>query len=243
MKTVILAAAAMLAAGSIALAAGDKPPALPSIPYQMADDIWQCVNGVDKSKLEVHLGFSSTNRALHPADIYLTIQTATKGAITVPLDTNGEVIDFPHTEALRRENPTVTVNQPAGSLNFTVWCHMPLPEDLTFPYRRLADGVAETRGVIEKTADKIARPRYIGWGNYAGWLFSPNLKVPGVIFEFPNSNGRRATLEIRTVTGTKTFRADAGGKIKLKLDKSLLSENPEVKISEKPRGLYPDVRF
>ena len=209
----------------------------------MADDIWQLIKGVNTNNFELHVAITSTRQAVHPADIQITIQSVIKGPITVRLGTNGQVMDFPHDEALRRENPQVTINQPEGSSRMTIFGNMPILEGTTFRYDRLGDGLAETRATIAKATKAIIRPSYIGWGNYIAWWFTPSLKIKGVIIAFPKSSARKATVEIMSAQGVQTYRPAADGQIKLKLDPSLLLENPEVKVSEKPLLIGPDLQL
>jgi len=240
---VAIGAAMILAASTTAVVAQHQSPSSTGIPYQMADDIWQLIKGVNTNNFELHVTINSTNQAVHPADIQITIQSVIKGPISVRLDTNGQMIDFPHDEALRRENPKVTINQPEGSSSVTVFGDMPILAGSSFRYHRLGDGLEETRTTIAKATAAIIRPSYIGWGNYIEWWFSSSLKIKGVIIAFPKSSARKATVEIMSAKGVQTYRPDAGGHIKLKLDQSLLLEDPEVKVSEKPLIIGPDLQF
>jgi hypothetical protein len=239
---IVIGATIILAAGTTTLVAQHESRRSPSIPYKMADDLWQLINGTDKTKFNLWASISSTNKAVQPGDIQIMIHSAVKGPISVRLGTNGQVMDFPHDEALRHENPPVTVNPSSGG-SLTIGAYLPVPEDLTFRYNRLGDGVAEANNTIAKAENKIIRPGYLGWANYINWYFSTSrkLKVQGVDFVFPKSSARTATVEIMAAAGTKTYKADANGQIKLKLDKSLLLENPEVKVSEKPLMMGPDL--
>jgi RNA polymerase sigma factor (sigma-70 family) len=247
MKTTVLVGTVMImAAGAVALAPQNKAQENSlSIPYKMADDLWQLVGRVDKTKLIVQIAFNSMDKAAKTSEIQIIIHSAVQGSITVPLDTNGLVTDFPHTERLREENPTVTINHPGGMLNFNVWSYMPIQASRSFRYDQLGDGVAETIGVIAQANKILVRPSYIGWINYVDSLFSSSwkFKVQGVTFVFPKTSARKATIEIMSVTGTKKYQADANGEIKLKLNKSLLSENPEVKVSENPLFIGPDLQL
>ncbi len=247
MKTTVLVGTVMImAAGAAALAPQNKAQENSlSIPYKMADDLWQLVGRVDKTKLIVQVAFKSMDKATKPGEIQIVIHSAAQGTITVPLDTNGLVIDFPHDEILRKENPTVTINHPGGMLNFNVWSYMPIQASRSFHYDQLGDGVAETIGVIAQANKILVRPSYIGWINYVDSLFSSSwkFKVQGVTFVFPKTSARKATIEIMSVTGIKTYQADANGEIKLKLNKSLLLENPEVKVSENPLFIGPDLQL
>ena len=119
------------------------------IPYKSLDDMFQPIGEVDPTKLEIHVFVSSRNKSVHPSDISLTIQSAAKGAITVLLGTNGQILKFPHEKDLRRENPPVIANLPKGTLNLIIAIQIPLSDDLTFRYKRLGDGVAELNKSIK----------------------------------------------------------------------------------------------
>ena len=244
-KTAVVAGAGiLLAAGTTAVVAAQHASQhSPRFPYKTVDDVWQWEEGVDKTKLVIHITIASKNKAVQPTNIVFTIQSAVKGPIPVRLATNGDLIDFPHDQALRREDPYVTVNQPKDSLDITLSGCWPIFDDLIFRYNRLSDDVAETSKAIANASNIIMKPGYVGWLNYGEWLFSPAWKIKGVIFEFPKSSAGKATVEIEAASGTKTYRADANGLIKLELDKALQLENPEVKVSEKPLSLGPDIQL
>jgi hypothetical protein len=114
-----------------------------AIPYKELEEMFQPISVVDPAKLQIHVFVSSTNKAVRPADITLTIHSKVKGLVPVRLGTNGQVADFPLAKELHRENPPVMANQPAGTMRFVVALQIPPLDELTFPYRRLADGVAE----------------------------------------------------------------------------------------------------
>lgn len=223
----------LLAVGTTALAEKDKSDHSSSIPYRMADDFWLLLNSVDTNRLQIQV-------ALRPEDVSLTIHSAIKGPVTFRPDTNGVLKTFPHDEVLRRENPALTASHAHGGI--TVWCNIPVPNDLTFDYNRLFGGVVEARQTIAK-AYKIVSPQNIGWFYYVEWLFSPSLKAKGVVLAFPASSARHATIKIMAAGGTKTYRADAKGMIILKLDDALLSQNPQVTFSEKPQSMWPDFSY
>ena len=54
------------------------------IPYKTLDDMFQPIEAVDPAKLEIHVAVVSRNKAVHPADITLTIQSARAGMIPRP---------------------------------------------------------------------------------------------------------------------------------------------------------------
>jgi hypothetical protein len=196
------------------------------IPYKMVDDLCQMADGVDQTKLVVQVFVSSKNNAVHPSDISLAIQSAAKGTIPVQVRTDGQLLNFPHQKELRRENPSVIANQPKGTLNLSLNVRLAIPDDPTFYYSRLGDGVAEANKAIKAQAGMLS-------------LLAP--KAQGVIFFFPKSGAGKAKVEIASVAGRKEYTADQNGQIKLKLEKKLLAENPEVKVSEKLQAIIPDV--
>ncbi len=233
----IVATFVILAAGTTGLAVKHASEQN-SVPYRVTDDFWRLFNSVDTNRLKLQIILTSTNKSVRPEDICLTIHSAIKGPILVHPSTNGLIVDFPDDPVLRRENPDVTVNQPSESLGITVWCWMPTPEALTFDYRQLGDGVAEAKNAFAK-AGTIVTPGNVGWVNYVAWLFTPGFKVNGMVLYFPAAKVR-ASIKIMAKEGVQTYWADRNGLLKLKLDKTLLQENPEVIVSKKPYSVWPD---
>jgi hypothetical protein len=197
------------------------------IPYKTLDEIFRPITEVDPTKLEIHVFVSSSSKAVHPSDISLTIQSATKGMIPVLLGTNGQVLKFPDETNLRRENPPVIANQPKGTVRLVVTLQIPPSDELTFRYDRLGDGVAEINKSIKAQAGLMLS------------LFAP--KAQGVVFFFPEASAGKAKVEIASAAGKREYTADKHGQIKLKLEKALLAENPEVIVSEKPASIVPDM--
>lgn len=198
-----------------------------AIPYKTFYDMFQPIAVVDQTKLEIHAFVSSTNKAVRPPDIRLTIHSTAKGLIPVQLGTNGQVINFPLEKDLRRENPFVVANQPAGTIELWVTIQIPPSDDLTFRYSRLGDGIAEINKSIKAQAGMMLS------------LLAP--KVEGVVFLFPKASAGKAKVEIASAAGRREYTADKDGVVKMKLEKPLLAENPEVKVSEKPEHIVPDM--
>jgi hypothetical protein len=197
------------------------------IPYQELDEMFRPIATVDPAKLLIQVFVASTNKAVRPSEISLTIHSAGKGLIPLRLGTNGQFMNFPLEKDLRRENPSIVANQPAGSLRIVVAVQIPPSNELTFRYRRLADGVAEINKSIKAQAGMVLS------------LFAP--KVQGVVFLFPKASAGKAKVAIASAAGRKEYTADRYGQVILKLDKSLLAENPEVTVSEKPANIVPDL--
>jgi hypothetical protein len=196
------------------------------IPYKTLDDLCQFMASVNPAKLEVHVTLYSINKAVRPADIRLSIQSAIRGRIPVLVGTNGQILAFPHEPDLIRENPSISANQPKGTLGLAVSTRIPLPDARAFRYSRLGDGIAEANKVIKAQAGMLS-------------VLAP--KAQGVIFFFPKQSAGRAKVEIASSARHLQYTADAKGEVKLKWDKALLAENPEVRVSEKPQAIVPDV--
>lgn len=197
------------------------------IPYRNLDEMFEPIAAVDPAKLQIHVFVSSTNKTVRAADITLTIASAVKGRIPVTLSTNGQILEFPLARELHRENPPVVSNQPRGSLRLAITIQIPPTDELTFRYARLGDGVVEMNKSIRLQAGLVMS------------LFAP--KVQGVVFLFSKNSAGKAIVKIASATGQRNYTADRNGRIKLKLEKSLLAENPEVILSEKPNHIIPDL--
>jgi hypothetical protein len=219
-----MAALAAIHLGIVQMACADATNA--TIPYEKLDSFFQISREMDQSKLQVRIYIVSSNRAVHAGDISLTIQSTTKGMIPVAVGTNGEILNFPVQKDLSRENPPVVANQPKGTLQIFLSANVPLPDGLTFHYSHLSDSVAEANRMIDKQAGMMS-------------MLAPRAK--GVVLYFPKSSAGKATVTISAITGPQVFTADDKGRIKLKIDDSLTSENPQVQLSEKTLAAQPDI--
>jgi RNA polymerase sigma factor (sigma-70 family) len=197
--------------------------------YKIFDAAFQFSDsaGADKTKLNSLVVVTVDNKEAHPRDINLTIQSSTEGTIALQLGGRGNILNFPQNEQLRRENPDVIIKLHGTAFGLILKSYLPLPENLTFPYRLLGDGVAEDNK-ISKYVNANTKP-------------SSHVRIAhGVTFYFPKSSAGKAKLEIATAAGRREYTADAEGQIYLKLDNTLLKENPEVTVSEKPQSIWPN---
>lgn len=191
---------------------------LATIPYAKLDEIWQKTDAIDRKKLIVLAQFGSSNKAVKPSDIVLSIRSSS-GAIPIRLSPEGDVLDFPRTEALRKENPPIETNQPKGTLALGMSLGVVVPDSLTFRYARIAEGLAEGNKAVKAQAGMLS-------------LVAPSLKC--VVFFFPPPGAGKATVEIAAAGGKKVLTADASGQVKLMLGSKITAENPEVRVSERP---------
>ena len=197
-----------------------------TIPYKEMDKLWQIAASVNQSNLLLRVFISSTNKAVNAPDLTLAIQSAAKGAIPVLLATNGQLLNFPHDKELVRENPPVASNQPKGSLRMMVSIQLPTTNDLAIRYARLGDATAEMNKLIKSQAGLMS-------------VVAPKSKA--ITFYFPKAGAGKAKVTIASAKGQKEFVADKDGEVTLTLEKALLSENPEVRMSEKPWAIVPDI--
>jgi len=198
-----------------------------TLSYQKLDEFFQATTDVNQSNLLIWMFVVSTNKSVHATNITLTIQSKTRGTIPVSIAPAGRIFDFPHTKELAKENPPIISNQPKGSLHLWIQIQIPMTNWLNFRYARLADGVAEMNKTIRAQA---------GW---ALSLLAP--KVDSVTFYFPRASAGKAKVSIASTAGQREFIADKNGRIKLRLEDSLISENPEIHLSEKPFVVAPDM--
>jgi RNA polymerase sigma factor (sigma-70 family) len=227
-------AAVILAVGTTTLLAQHQGRDGPNgrINYIMLDDASRFSDGVDQSKFVVQVLIRSKNHNVRPADIHLTIQSTAKGAISLQVGTNGEILNFPHDAALRRENPPVVSDQPKGTMSLTLYYVLPKPEGLTFAYSQLGDELAEVNKAIALANTMIK-------SDFASELTQYKHKADSAIFYFSKPGAKRAKIEIEAASGKREYVADGYGRIRLKLDSALLRENPQVTLSEKPRFIMP----
>lgn len=188
------------------------------MPYAKMEEVWQKTDTIDRKKLVVLTQVGSSNKAVKPSEIVMTIKSSA-GPIPIHLGPDGDVLDFPRTEALRQENPVIETNQPKGTLSLSMAIGLPVPDSLTFPYARIAEGIAEGDRAVKSQAGIVS-------------LVVPSLKA--AVVYFPASGAGKATVEIASVSGKKVLKADASGQVKLMLDPKLAVENPTVRVSARP---------
>ena len=215
---------ALLAGGMLVITAGAAAAENATIPYAKLDELWRKIEQVDAERLVARAQVLSKNRTVKPGQIGLVIRSAT-GNIPLRVSAEGYILDFPRSDALRKENPPIEANQPKGSLRLNIGVELAVPSAISFPYARLADGIAD--------AIKLMRAQSSGP--------SPaEPAVKAVIFLFPKSGTHKAKIEYRANGRNRLLTADATGQVRLVLDPALVAENPEMKVSVRPSHLYID---
>lgn len=192
------------------------------IPYTAVEKLLQVAQEADQTKLAVSVRITSAK--VRSPDMHLTIQSTSSGAIPVKLGPTGEVLDFPRTEKLRHEDPPILTDQPKGTLFVSLRSEVPVPASLSFPYARLADGLAEMKRITKAEAGLLS-------------ALAPSPQA--VVFVFPRDSAGKAKVEILEGKEPKEWIADTNGFVKLTLEKFLVKENPQVRLSEKAEHIFP----
>ena len=208
----------LAALGLLAWSGAARAAEMATIPYAKLDEVWQRIDQIDQKKLAVMAQIRSKNKEVKPAAITMTIKSAS-GDIPIRIGPEGDILDFPRNETLRKENPLIESNQPKGSLQLTLDLGLAVPPTNSFPYARLMEGVAEANKVVKSQAGLLA-------------IAAPNMKA--VTFVFPQSAAGKATVEIVSGKVRKVATADAAAQVKMVIDQKIAAANPEVKVSEKP---------
>ena len=192
------------------------------IPYSAVEKLLHVAEEANQTKLAVQVRITSAK--VRSPDMHLMIQSRSSGAIPVKLGPAGEVVDFPRTEKLRREDPPILTDQPKGTLLVSLRSELPAPEALSFPYARLTDGLAEMKRITKAEAGMLS-------------ALAPSPQT--VVFVFPKSSAGKAKVEITSAKEPKEWVADTNGFVKFTVEKSLIKENPQVRLSEKVEHIFP----
>jgi len=177
-------------------------------------DKFYSLPAAERDKLKVYTRFVPQNKAIAPGSLKLTVVHA-DGKSPLVLDEQGRTVLVPNEKWLA-EDAKIWTNQPKGEkagIDFDIAAVV--PEALQWRYAAVMGSVPQANAAIDKVAGALS-------------LFAPTMKV--VIFKFR----KPAQLAVQTRDGEKRYVTDGKHQIKLKLDKSLLAENPLVTVSEQP---------
>ena len=141
---------------------------------------------------------------------------AKSGPINVDISKDGEIRNFPVSAELLKENPPVLSNQPKGSSALVVGLELVVPDTLTYSYRELAQQLEDANAEVKKQAGMLS-------------LVAPRAKA--VLFQF--RAGGKATVTVNRKE-PQVVTADADGRVRLEIDKSVAAQDPQVIVSEKP---------
>ena len=90
------------------------------------------------------------------------------------------------------------------------------------------------------TANKMAANKMF-LGSSLGKMMPYKHTASAITFVFPKTSAGKAKIDIATEDGWREYLADRTGCATLKLDKMLVKANPEVRLSETPNYVMPDL--
>ena len=155
----------------------------------------------------------------------LTITILSKtGRIQVPVGADNSFA-IPISDELRDENPTVTTNQPKGSLSLQVGVRILLPQTTHYAYSEFWLGIQQANAMTKRFAGMVR------------WLFSE--AADSLVLRF--SRPERQMLRIAAADGALTLIADDSGTIFVRIDKKLVEENPMMELSEPAIDALPAI--
>lgn len=217
--------AAALAAGAFAgpaLAADD----VATLPYKaMVANALTFLNVAvgerDRLALVQSLRPDGGNLVIRP--LVITILSK-NGRIDVPVAADNSFA-IPINDDLRDENPTVTTNQPKGSLSLQVGVRILLPPTTRYAYAEFWLGVQQANQMTKRFAGVMR------------WLFAE--AADSLVLRF--SRAERQMLRIAASDGPLTLIADDSGTIFVRIDKKLVEQNPMMELSEPALDALPAI--
>lgn len=171
----------------------------------------------DKVKLLVKI--QPQNKNYKPSDQILTVvHSGLKDSI--PIDAAGN-IDLVPNPAWIKEDALIYTSLPKGEKSsVTSSFEAKIPDTLQFDYAYVTASVKQWNQLIK---------------DYAGMLSFLAPTFTGVEFHFAKAAQQSVTLMMKN--GPKIFTANSEGDIDLKLDESLIKENPLLVLSERPASI------
>jgi hypothetical protein len=205
------------ALAALPAAAQSDADASGSVPYAT---LYQTLKPARDARTLPHLRvvphISSHIPGVKPETIRLVVQSS-QGARPVTVAPDG-AIDFPLDDALLSENPTVTTNQPKGSLSLGVTLELQLPGSLRWPCAEVLAGLNEAEPVI------AAMPSRRPGG------------VRGVELLFPPGSGAQVIVRGQS---ERLLLADEDGRVVLMRDAELAEPGAVLELSAMPLRAQP----
>ena len=167
--------------------------------------------------LKVVPHISSHIPGVKPETIRLVVQSA-GGARAVGVAPDG-AIDFPMDDALLAENPTVSTNQPKGSLSLGVTLELVLPKEPRWPCADVLAGLAESEPVIASMPTR-----------------DPGHAVRGLELFFPGGASAQVVVRGRS---ERLLLADENGRVVLMRDAELAEAGAVLEFSTPPLRAQP----
>ena len=223
-----------------------KPPLLPLVlsfiiagPARAEDREWQPYKKLleklhldkfynvpmnQRDRLKLLLKLTPANKSIDPATVVLTVAHA-GGKERLAIDADG-MFELVPNQAWINEGAMIWTSMPKGEKVALRPVFAVQPQDgLRWSYASLMASVGQWNALIQSQAGILR-------------FLAP--KFNGVEMDF--AKPAQQTVRIEAKSGVKTYTADAKGELKLKLDDTLLQENPRIVLSERPNviGVIPD---
>jgi len=197
-----------------------------TLPYRaMTDNLLTFLNvdvgHRDRLALVQSLNPDGGNLVSRPLTITILSKT---GRINVPVGTDNSFA-IPMSDELRDENPTVTTNQPKGSLTLQVGVRILLPQTTRYAYSEFWLGIQQANQMTKRFAGLVRG------------FFSESADSLVLRFAQPE----RQMLRIAAPDGPLTLIADDSGTIFVRIDKKLVEENPMMDLSEPAIDALPAI--
>ncbi len=172
------------------------------IPYKAVAGLFDGfakVKAKDKLEFEVRIVPGPKAKPTAPVQVELDSKS---GRRKLSLAENGALVDFPLTDALRKENPWILGNQPKGSLDLVAELRIQYPGTLTAPVQYYREALEQVNGAIKAQAGLLA-------------VVAPTVKA--VLFSFDPAT--KPVVKLRGKDGEQMFAGDEHGFVKLELGK------------------------
>lgn len=169
-----------------------------------------------RDKVRLRVKIKPANKNYKQSDLTLTvIHAGIKEAMVI--DPDG-AIDLTPNQKWINEDAMIYTNLPKGEKSSVMSSfEAKMPEGLQVDYSNLMGSVTQWNSLIKE---------------YAGMLRFLAPTFTGVDFHF--AKAAHQSVQVMTRSGPKTFTADDKGDVVMKLDETLMKENPVIVMSERP---------
>lgn len=170
------------------------------IPYKTIAELFDGfakLKAKDKVELDVRLVHAPQAKPAAPIRMQLDSKS---GRRELTVDENGALVDFPLTDALRKENPWLLSNQPKGTLDLHAGLRIKYPGQLTAPLQYYRQALDQVNSAIKSQAGLLA-------------ILAPKVKT--VVFIFDPTLG--PVVQVRSNAGERSLSGDTNGIVRLEL--------------------------
>jgi hypothetical protein len=177
-------------------------------------DKFYAIPASERDKVQMYAVLTPVNKNISPASVKLTI-VHSAGRQPIALDAEGRAFIVPNPVFIAEDAKILTSLPKGEKMNVSFGGAAIVPASLQWNYATVMGSVPQANNAMKKIAGAFS-------------LFAPSMK--DVIFQFD----KPAQLTIHAKAGDKRYATDGKNQIRLKLDASLLAENPQVTLSQQP---------